>query len=499
MEYTSRGAATALTRSLRVARNVSTTLITQAVTWILSLVVIFFLPRYLGPGGLGEITVAGSFAGIFGLISSVGASTVLMRDIPRDVSRAGALITASMAVRIPLAIFGTFLGLIVGKLFGYSHFVLVLTAICLLGNISGIVGDTLSSALRGLETFSVANAASIIDKVITSSTTIVVCVVHGPLWLIVGSMIISSFFSSGYMFWRLCQTNIVWTMPSKAEIIALVRAGMPFLSGSIFVTIYAKSDAIFLSKLSSISAVGWYNLAFRVSGAAMSLPAIVCSAMLPPLSSLFKESLAAFVDGASRLMNLMIICAVPFGAAMILCPVQLVDLLSHHVSSFRPAVPVVQVYGVATVLWFVSQAAATSIIACDQEKIFARAMSVAALFSIPLTALCVYAGQHWLHNGAVGAAVSDLIAEIYLLGCYIKVLPKGVVSFTSITTCCKALVAAVPMLVEFYVVPAKYVLFGAVPCVAIYAILCLQFHCVHAKDIELMRQMIRGRLRGAST
>ena len=91
-------------RSGRVARNVLTTLAAQVVSWAMSFGVMIVVTRYVGASGLGALTLAGSFAGVFGIGMALGTSTVLTRDIARDPSRTAELTGAALALRLPLGL-----------------------------------------------------------------------------------------------------------------------------------------------------------------------------------------------------------------------------------------------------------------------------------------------------------------------------------------------------------------------------------------------------------
>jgi O-antigen/teichoic acid export membrane protein len=482
-----------MSRSMLVAKNIATTVVAQIVSWVLQLSVVFFLPHYAGVIGLGKITLAGSFAAIFGIFSSLGTSTVLMRDIPRDVTRTGKLIIASLLARIPLAIVSVWLALFVATDFGYGKQLVLFVGIGMVGVVTGVISDTISSGARGLQNFMIANVGSVIDKLIYSGLTVLVCIERLPLWLIVAAPVISSFFSSLYMLKGISGFVVHWQMPDVKEVKSLLIAGLPFISAGIFVAVYAKSDALFLSRLSTLQSIGWYGLAFRISGTAMALPTTVCSAMLPALSSMYRENREGFAGGVARLINLMIICCIPIAAVMIFCPRPLIQLFSHNTTSFLPAANVVRIYGIAVMLWFVSQATFTGIIACDQQKIIAGSMGIGALISVPMTAACVYAGQHVLHNGAIGAASSDLLVEVFLLVCYLKALPVGSVSFSMLGVLVRGLAAAVPLIVLLYLLPSSFILIASIPCIALYAFLCFTFKCLQPTDMELFGRLIGGK------
>ena len=63
----------------RVGRNVSVLALGQLITWTMTLLWTFVVPRALGPSGLGVVMSAWSICGIFGILLGLGTKNYLVR------------------------------------------------------------------------------------------------------------------------------------------------------------------------------------------------------------------------------------------------------------------------------------------------------------------------------------------------------------------------------------------------------------------------------------
>src|SRR5258708_35982328 len=76
----------------RLARNIAVLAGGQVVTWCLTLVWTLFVPRALGPAGMGELTVAFAVTGVISVVVSLGIDTLMVKEIARDYQKAASLI-----------------------------------------------------------------------------------------------------------------------------------------------------------------------------------------------------------------------------------------------------------------------------------------------------------------------------------------------------------------------------------------------------------------------
>jgi peptidoglycan/LPS O-acetylase OafA/YrhL/O-antigen/teichoic acid export membrane protein len=482
-----------LSRSRLVARNVLATLASQLLSWSMSFGLTVYLTRYLGAGGLGALTLAGSIAGVFSIAMALGTSTVLTRDIARDTGRTAELTLAALAMRLPLGLLAVGAGWLVAGALGYSPSLRLLVTVAVAAMLAGMLNEALGSALRGLQEIPRQNAAALADKAVMCALVFFLISRHAPLWAVGGAggvsalvalLINASAFGS---YWR----GAVW--PSWGTIRALARQGMPFLTTAVFVAVYGNCDAVLMSKLSSLDAIGWYGLAKRLGGTTLFIPVALTGAMLPALSRVFQEDRPAFEGAVRRMFNFVLICAVPFAAVLVMAPGQIIALVTNNAPGFAPAAPVLMILGATIILWFLSQAIGTALIACDRQAALSRITAVSALICVPVTGTLIFVTHHALHNGAIGAVLGDALIEAYMVTAYVRALPPGFFDWKSLATLGRAAAAALPLVGLFYFVHDRNGLLFLVPGLLLYVPLCLLLRCLHPQDTQMVRRMWKGR------
>ncbi|HEX5323319.1 MAG TPA: flippase [Capsulimonadaceae bacterium] len=466
-------------------------MISQIISWALTFLVTIYVPRYLGDSGYGLLTLAGTFAAFLGTFVDIGTGTFLAKEIARDKSRVGEFVTSALALRLPLALGAAVIGIAVASLLHYSLVTRELIAIGLgvlvLSQFTTVVG----TALYGMERIRAQSVAGVVDKFLVSTIMIALAFRHAPLWQFVGIGMFTTFVSLGLNIYYFRDYLHTLRRPRLATMLYLAKGGLPFITTTLFNSVYIKTDILLLSKMASIAAIGWYGLASKLAGTCMMIPANLCSAMLPTATRIYHEDPIAFGSAVRRTFNLTLIFVVPFSAVLLLAPTEILSLL-HYPAGFLNAAPVLRVWGFSLVLYYLSQVASMALTASDRQWTFSRVTGIAAAFSIPLTAVCIYASQRYFANGAVGASISDALAEIYITGAYIRALPAGIFNAGSLSVLGRALIAALPAIaVLHFFVHNRYDLIWLVPTALVYLPLCWAMRCLHPRDIEMIKQMVR--------
>jgi O-antigen/teichoic acid export membrane protein len=481
-------------RTRLVARNIATTLATQVVSSIATLFVTLYVPRYIGAIGLGKLTFAGSYAAIFGLIAGIVSSTVLVREIARRRDAIAEMVCNALFARVAL----TAIAVLAGSVFSYfaaptlrfSQEDRWLFFLSLMLMMPGGINDVLGSALRGLEEVPKQNAAALVEKLLSSALTIVLVLHHASLYALV-SVGFASSIASFWIYWsglRPYMTRLVW--PTWRGSRGLAISSLPFLTTAVFIAVYGQCDAQLLHQFSSDAAIGWYGLAKRLGGACMFIPTAVSTAMLPTMARLYAEDREIFDKLVRRFIGYMFLLVVPFASVLIFAPMPLLHLM-HYPSSFDPAAPVLVILGCVLILWFLTQATATALIASDRQGVLSRATGMAALLSVPSCAGLVYLTQFWQHNGAIGAMVSDAIVEVYMAVVYIAAMPKGCVAWRQLEVLGKSAIAAAPIVAPLYFIHgARWGLLATVPGLIAYLPLAYALGCIDHEDVGIVKQML---------
>ena len=414
-------------RQGKLRRNVAVTFATQMISWGLAVGVTFFLPGYLGDKNLGILTLSVAFAATLGAFISFGTSTVLVQQVARTPHRARELVSTSLRLRTAIGVTLFALGMLGTLVLDYTPEIRNLIALLLAAQVLGQVMETYQSALAGLEAFVHQSSAALAEKLSFSVVTIALVLLKAPLWNFAAVYLLGSCVSAlvaGRAFKRVAAS--LPPAPAEvppAEMIALAKTGVPFLTMKLFAVIYGDgSSAVLMSKLSTLQSIGWFGLAKRFSGAALMVPLSIGTALLPRLSRLHHDGdRTGFARLAWQAIGVTFAAAMPVALVLVFLPRQLMTFLRYP-AGFAGAVPVMQLSGSVLFLWFVQQALASTLIAAGKQKWFAIITGTAAVIAFPVTGACIWAGERYLQNGAVGAMAGDAILEFVMLTLYFRAL-----------------------------------------------------------------------------
>lgn len=477
-------------QSRLVGRNIAATLATQLISWGLTFAVTLVLPRYLGAAGLGKLTFAASFVGVFAAFVSLGTSTALVKMIARSRERLGELLPAALLLRVPLALLLIGVASLAVWALGYPALTRLLVLLAALGMLGSTLNDALGAALQGLENIPRQSVGFLVDRFLSSALTISLVFCHAPIWAIasvgLGTSLAALLVNLSAFRGLLPDLR----RPSRETTLGLARAGLPFLGWGLFLTLYGQTDPIVLSLVCGDVTVGWYAAAFRLVGTTLFLPTAITTALLPTLSRLYSENPAQFQSLARRTLTLVMLCSLPIALVLILLPGQLIALL-HYPASFKSSIPVLRVGGVGVLLWFAANVLGTTVVASDGQSKMFRVSVVATVIGIPACVLGAYLGQKGWHNGAVGAMVSDVLLETYLVGAYLRMVPKGTFDMSSLGLLGRSLAAAVPVGAFLWLLSQQGMgLWIVAPSLVIYAGLCWVLRCLSPADMAMARQIL---------
>jgi O-antigen/teichoic acid export membrane protein len=479
--------------SHRVVRNVAVTLATQLLSWALTFAVTLSLPRYVGDAGLGKMAFAVSMAALFGTIIPLGTSTVLVREIARDRSRTGELLLAAIFLRIPLGLLMT--GLLIGTISvlhavspnHYSSLTRTLVIIAALGMIVLALNDALASALQGQENLTRQNIAVLTEKFLSSSLLILLIFLRQPIWMLASVAVFTALASLtiNLTAFRPLLPTLRW--PQRETMRLLVLAGLPFFALGVFRMIYNQVDVPLLAFFTDDRTVGWYNIAIRLLGSTLFIPVALATALLPSLTRMHAESPERFLGALRRAMTLVILCAMPIAVPLIVLPRKILLGFLHYPAAFAHSAPILAIYGVGVLLWYVSQITGTGLVVLDKQREMCRISVVALVLTVAGCLVLIPLANRVWHNGGIGAALTDVSVEVYMNAAFLMALPRGTFDMKAVRVFGRSLVAVVPMAVLMLLLHGAFQWAGALAGVAIYGALCYALGCLSRDDLQMLR------------
>ena len=480
--------------SARVARNVLVTLGTQLLSWALTFAVTLSLPRYVGDAGLGKMAFAVSLAALFGTVIPLGTSTVLVREIARDRSRTGELLLAAIFLRVPLGLLMT--GLLIGTISAlhavspahYSVLTRTLVIIAALGMVVVTLNDALASALQGQENLTRQNAAVLTEKFLSSALVIGLIALHQPIWMLASVALFTALASLTINVSAFRPLLPTLRLPRTETLRLLVLAGLPFFALGVFRMIYNQVDVPLLAFFTDDRTVGWYNVAIRLLGSTLFIPVALATALLPSLTRMHAESPERFLSALRRAMALVILCAMPIAVPLVVLPRKILLGFLHYPPAFAHSAPILAIYGVGVLLWYVSQITGTGLVVLDKQKEMCRISVIALVLTVGgCLALIPFASHAW-HNGGIGAALTDVSVEVYMNAAFLLALPRGTFDAKTVQVFGRSVLAVAPMAALMLLLHGAWQWAGAAAGVLVYAALCYKLGCLSREDLGTLRQ-----------
>lgn len=477
-----------------VKRNFLAALATQVTSWALALVSNLFLPGYLAPKQFAQFALVSAVGTAIGSLISQGIGRLLVRDIAREPERAGEFLRAALLLRIPQWLGGIAAGALLATMLGYTRETVMLIVLAL-----GVMliqhGQTIMVAvLQGLERFQRSNVAQIAEKAGMVTATVTLVALRQPLWTFVAAAAIGPAIglavNSRSLRRILAPSRKNSPTPGfSATIPYLWREGGTLMVGSLFFCLKDPLNQVLMSRFAGAEAGAWFALAYRLIGSSMIVPVALATVTMPRMAKALADGADAFRREVARQFAAVILLTTPISAVLVFATGPLLELL-HFYPKYAGAVPVLQIWGGALVLWSLSVVAANALIAADGQGQVKR-FSLWALAIHPFTsALMIFWMENTMANGAVGAAMANNLIECFLLANFTLLLPKGKVRLIDPGRLARTVVAAGPACWLLSRIQGKEQLWMVVPALAAYAVACVVLRAVGSEEATMLQGLL---------
>jgi O-antigen/teichoic acid export membrane protein len=373
----------------------------------LSLVSAPLLIRHLGIATFGRYTTVVAIVTIIGGLSDAGLINIALREW---VTRAGddraQVVRSLLGIRLELSAGGVLIGVAFALVAGYPGTLVVGTLIAGIGMVLQALANLLSVPLQGELRF---GWVSLIDfsRQLVAVALIVVLVLAGA-----GLM---PFFAvtvpSGLAMVLVAVALVRGRMPLTPSFRGtgwwpLVRDTIPYAAAIAVNSVYFRVTIVVMSLIGSALQTGYFATSFRVIEVLIGIPVLAIGAAFPILSHAAVSDDERFAYATERITELALIAGAALALIVVLSAPFVVQVLAG--GSGTPAVPVLQIQGLALVGTFLASAAAYPLLALRRHKALLIANGTALATNVALTLVLVPLDR------ARGAAIAAVIAETSL-------------------------------------------------------------------------------------
>jgi O-antigen/teichoic acid export membrane protein len=394
----------------RLVRNMLLLFGGQVASWAFALLWLFFVPRKLGPAPIGELVIATSITAILGTFVNQGAGTLLTKEIARDPGVAGRLVGGAALMRLACVIPAFVVITVYALLLHFNSEQTLLVWLATAGMLTAALSGAVQAAFTGIERMEYIAYANLVGNGLTSILGIVLVLGGGGVVaLLVLDLILTMLVLVLNLIWARRIFVIKWR-GALTVIPHIVRGGLSYWIGGLFFVTYLWIDSVLLSTMAPAKVVGWYGVPTQLFTAILMVSGVLGTAWFPRLAAAFKHGPQRLIETGRPAVELVMVISLPIAIGTVLVAGPLVQLL--YGSAFMGAVPVLMVLGITVVPTFFNMIAYQMLLASNRQVGWIKVVALATVLNVVLNFLLVPHFQA-SGNGAIGAAVSLLISELF--------------------------------------------------------------------------------------
>lgn len=419
-----------------IIKNIKWLTISKIIVYLLSIVTITLIPRYLGVEGYGQLNFIISFVGLFSIIGDLGLQTLIIKDISKNPEKAGEYFNNLFLFRILISVL---FFIIVSFFAQFLHNTSIAQNIILysLGILFVLLTNFDLSFLTAFQEIKYNALSDIIQKLTYTLGAIVVIIFNYKLFGIIIAGAVSSIFLFIFSFFAIKKfIKIKKLNINKKYIKEKVILASPFILTSIFWTIYFSIDRIFITYFVGNYATGLYSISYTFIGFLLGILAILNTPFFPIFSK-FSNNKLKLEEIIKKYLYLLYLFIIPVTIGGIYLTPKIISLVFG--SQYLGGTFAFQLIMFFFLLNAIGAANYYLLITNNLEKYSLKLLGLSAATNILLNLIFI----PWL--GIVGAAITTIISEIVIfVGSYIKI--KNIITINYLSQVIKPLFASFLML-----------------------------------------------------
>ncbi|MFA5746027.1 MAG: flippase [archaeon] len=421
-----------------IIKNLKWLTISKIIVYLLSIISITLIPRYLGVEGYGQLNFILSFVGLFSIIGDFGLTTLVLRDISKNPNKAKEYFDNLIVFKFILF----FLFLLVVSVVSFvidrnNPQALKLIIIFSLGVGFTLISGFILSFFDAIQQLKYRAVYEILSKAAYTFGVVLVILFNYKLFGIIIASAVSFLVGLIYVFINLHSKFKLQVTINPEYIKEKISVAYPFLLTAIFWTIYFSIDRVFLMYMKGNYEVGLYSIGYTFIGFLIGIVGILHSSFLPAISN-FSENLNKQKTAIDKYLWLLYVLCVPITIGGIYLAPQIIKLVFGAI--YLPGILAFQL----TLFFFFFNSIGTVnynvLISNGFEKFALKLLGLSAMINIIFNFILIP------KYGIIGAAISTIIAELVVfVGCY-NLIKNKIVSVDYLSPIICPLLASIFML-----------------------------------------------------
>ncbi|MCK5218802.1 flippase [bacterium] len=261
------------------------------------------------------------------------------------------------------------------------------------------------------------------------------------------------------------------------------RQALPLTLTTLFVSLYFRIDMTILSKLRPAEELGWYGAAHKCVEVFMVIPAILVIAAFPGFSKLFLEDRRKLAEASVKVIRILMILGIPLAGGMVVLARPLMILIfgpAYAASGYALAW-----LSIAMCFIFLNYPLSYILICSERQKVNALVSGIAVIVSVGANLFLIP------KFGYLGAAVSAVLTEIFLLAAYFLAVSRCLFPLPMLVPLVRVIAATGIMLVPVWFLRSMHPLIAVSTGIIVYLAAVWLMRAIQPEDINLLRRAVK--------
>lgn len=374
----------------------------------ISFFVIILLARHFGPADYGQLAFSLSFVALFAFFVDFGFTTVIVKEISRDKSKASKYIENMLSMKIVLGL-ATYVLIVLSAYFlkGDSEILRLIYFLAIATILDSFVlfFQSIFSAHEKMEYVTISRFVQGISLLFVSS---LVVYYNAPIVAFGYAVIVSSVFSTIITLFLLRSFFVKFFLKINFSIWKeiFIEAWPVGIIGFVAVA-FQSLDAILLGFLRSNSEVGLYSAAVKIPIGSYFILTIFSASFLPSISRAFKEKSENLKKIVKKYALVNFSIGIPMGIGGFILAPQLIGFLYGY--EYELSVLPLQILSLSLIPIFMTVLYGQTLIFFDKQRRFLKSYLIGLGINIFLNFLLIPI------FGIIGAAFTALITQLSIL------------------------------------------------------------------------------------
>lgn len=403
--------------SKKITANTSFFMTALVIQKVLSFVYFTILARNLGAESIGQYFFAISFATMFSVLTDLGLSPLLIRQVARDEDHDDALAGVDESKKWFYQIFTLKLifaaitaVLLIALDFILYHNDAVRNLIFLTTSIIIIDSFTLFfyAYIRGRQNLKFESWGTIIFQIIVIIMGLSLLQVTDNVFIMLTVLFVASLFNliySGVILRKKFHVKMKLYY-SKDLAKKIMDIALPFALAAIFAKIYAYIDTILLKMFMGDAGVGFYSVAYKITFSFQFIPLAFVAALYPAFSNYFKNDQDKLTRTFAKSFNYLAFIAMPVAFGIIALAQEIVAKL--YTSEFSLSIFPLQVLIASIPFLFINFSLSSFLNATERQKLNTKNLGIIMIFNIILNLIFIPRFGIW------GASLASSLSTLFL-------------------------------------------------------------------------------------